>query len=134
MGSFNNYLEDEILDHIFGGAAWSAPASTYIGLSTADPTDDASGVAEPSGNGYARVNFTNNATNWPAASGGAKANGVAVTFPEASGSWGTITHFFINDAATAGNYLAHGALTASKVVDSGDTISFPIGDIDITLD
>jgi hypothetical protein len=72
MGSFSNYLENELLDHVFGAAAYSAPATLYVGLSTADPTDDDSGLAEPSGNGYARVAVTNNATNFPAASGGAK--------------------------------------------------------------
>ena len=134
MGSFGDFLEDELLDHVFGNAAYSAPATLYVGLSTADPTDDGSGIAEPSGGSYARVAVTNNATNWPAASGGAKANGTAITFPQATGSWGTVTHFMIMDAASDGNMLAHAALDASKTVDSGDTLSFAIGELDITLD
>ena len=134
MGSFGNYLELEILDHIFGAAAYSAPATLHVGLSTADPTDDASGIAEPVGGSYARVAVTNNATNFPAAVGGAKANGTAITFPTATGSWGVCTHFFISDDPSAGNMLAHGTLTASKTIDSGDTASFAIGDLDITLD
>jgi hypothetical protein len=134
MGSFGDYLEDELLDHVFGNAAFTAPGTIHVALSTADPLDDGSGLAEPVGNGYARVAVTNNATNWPAASGGAKANGTAITFPTATGSWGTLTHFALLDAGAGGNLLGHGSLTASRVVDSGETAEFAIGDLDITLD
>jgi hypothetical protein len=77
---------------------------------------------------------TNNGTNWPAASGGAKSNGAAITFPQATASWGTVTHFGILDAATSGNLLCWGALSASKTIDAGDTPSFAAGELDITLD
>ena len=53
MGGFSDYWENKILDHIFGKGSYTPP-TIYVGLSTADPTDDGSGLAEPSGNGYAR--------------------------------------------------------------------------------
>lgn len=134
MGSFGNYLENELLDHVWGDAAYTAPATLYLALSTADPTDDGSGIAEPSGGSYARLGVANNLTNWPAAAAGAKANGVEFNFVTATASWGVITHMAIFDAVTGGNMLAHGALTTSKTIDNGDTVRFPIGDIDITLD
>lgn len=135
MGSFSDYLENELLDHIFGVGAFSAPATVYIALCTADPTDAGTGstITEPSGGSYARVSVTNSGTNWDTASGGATANKTAFTFPTATASWGTITHFAIIDAASGGNMLMHGALTASKAVGSGDTPKFNIGAIDITL-
>lgn len=132
-GSFSNYLELELLDHVFGAAAYSAPATLYVALFTATPSD-AGGGTEVSGNNYSRVSVTNNSTNFPAASSGAKSNGAAITFPQASGSWGVVTQFGIFDASTSGNLLVWGDLTASKTVDSGDTVSFAIGDLDITLD
>jgi len=61
-------------------------------------------------------------------------NANAITFPQASGSWGTVSHFALFDAAAAGNILAHGSLDESKVVGNGDTLSFAAGDLDITLD
>ncbi len=131
MGSFADYWEDEILDHLFGKGAYTPP-TIYVGLSTVDPADDASGLAEPSGNGYARV--TTAAGDWNASSSGALANANNITFPEASGSWGTITHFALFDAASAGNMLAHGALGTPKAIGSGDTAEFAVGDIDVTLD
>lgn len=134
MGSFGNFLENEILDNYFGGQDYEAPANLHIALSTTDPTDDGSGISEPSGNGYERKQVANNKTTFDVASGGALANAIVIEFAEASGSWGTITHFAIFDAAEGGNMLAHGALSASKAVESGDIVRFPIGDLDITLD
>ena len=131
MGSFADYWENEILDHLFGKGSYTPP-TIYVGLSTADPTDDASGLAEPSGNSYARVATAS--ADWNVASGGAIANANDITFPEATGSWGTITHFAILDAASAGNMLAHGALNVSKSISSGDTAKFAAGDLDVTLD
>jgi len=131
MGSFADYWENEILDHLFGKGSYTPP-TIYVGLSTADPTDDASGLAEPSGNSYARV--TTAGADWNVASGGAIANANDITFPEATGSWGTITHFALFDAVSAGNILAHGALSVSKPISSGDTAKFASGDLDVTLD
>ena len=131
MGSFADYWENEILDHIFGKGSYTPP-TIYVGLSTADPTDDGSGLAEPTGNAYARVSTL--AADWNVASGGALDNANDITFSEATGSWGTITHFALFDAATGGNMLAHGALIASKAIGSGDTAKFAAGDLDVSLD
>ncbi len=130
MGSFSNYLENKVLDHIFKTASFTVPTNIYVALSTADPLDTFAGIAEPVGNAYARVVCNT----WDAASGGATANTGAVTFVAASGSWGTITHFALYDAITGGNGLAHGSLTTSKAITTGDTPRFAAGDIDVTLD
>lgn len=131
MGSFGNFWENEILDHVFGKGTYTPP-TIYVALSTADPTDDGSGMAEPSGNGYARKQTA--AADWNAASAGAIDNANAIEFPEATGSWGTITHFALFDAAIGGNMLGHGTLSQSKSVGSGDTVKFAAGELDVTLD
>lgn len=131
MGSFADYWENEILDHLFGKGNYTPP-TIYVGLSTADPTDDATGLAEPSGNAYARV--ATSGANWNAASSGTIDNANDITFPEASGSWGTLTHFVLFDAASGGNMLAHGSLSVSKSISSGDTAKFAAGDLDVSLD
>lgn len=132
--SFADFLENELLDHVWGNAAFAPADPLYIGLSTTTPNDDGTNITEPVGGSYARVSVVNNLTNWPVAVGGAKANGVAVDFPTATGSWGTVTYFFISDAASGGNIYGSGQLTVAKTIDSGDTASFAIGDLDITLD
>ena len=131
MGGFSNYWENKILDHIFGKGSYTPP-TIYVGLSTADPIDDGSGLAEPSGNGYARVQTS--ASDWNATSNGTLDNSSDIIFSQATGNWGTITHFALFDAATAGNMLAHGVLSQSKSISESDTARFEAGDLDISLD
>ncbi len=130
MGGFSDYWENKILDHIFGKGSYTPP-TIYVGLSTIDPTDDGSGLAEPSGNGYARTQTS--ASDWNAASNGSLDNASDITFALATGSWGTITHFALFDAVTAGNMLAHGVLSQSKTIGNSDTARFQAGDLDISL-
>ena len=131
MGSFSDYLENELLDHVFGKGSYTPP-TIYVALSTANPLDDGSGLAEPSGNSYARVQTA--ATDWNAASSGFIDNATVIEFNEATGSWGTITHFALMDAASGGNLLVHGALSTSKSIGTGDTAEFAAGDLDVSLD
>ena len=128
--SLSDYWELEILDHILNDGAYTDP-TIYVGLSTADPGDDAATLAEPSGNGYARV--STEAADWNAASAGSKTNANAITFPEASGSWGECTHFALFDADTAGNMLASGELTSAKTITSGQIARFAASALTVSL-
>jgi len=128
--SFSDYLEIKVLDHVFGKAPYTMPTA-YVGLSTADPLDTGAGLAEPAGGAYGRV--TTAAVDWNSAATGSISNANALTFPTATASWGTVTHFAIFDAVTAGNVLSSGALTLSKVVGSGDTVKFDVGQLTATL-
>lgn len=136
MGSFSNYLENKVLDHIFGGSDYIRPTPLYIALATATIDDSTTGttITEPNYTGYARISVTNNATNFPVASGGSKSNGTEIVFAECTGGSSTITHFAILDAATLGNILGYGSLTTQKQITTGDTPKFAIGDLTITLD
>lgn len=127
MGSISDFLENELIDHIFG-AAYTPAATVYLGLSTADPLDDASGLAEPSGSGYSRKAIT-----FAAAASRQVAQSGAVNFDQATGSWGTITHYAVFDAASAGNMLAHGSLSTEKQVISGNTPSVADGEVIISF-
>ena len=133
MGSKSNVLENKILDAILGGPTYALPATVWVALYTVTPTD-AGGGTECTGGSYARVSLTNNATNWPAGASGAKANGVAITFPAATGAWGTVVAFAIHDHATLDQPLYWGAVTPNQVVSSGVTASFAIGALDVTED
>lgn len=128
--SAGDYLEDELVDHITGKGSYTMP-TIYIFVSTADPTDDGSGVAEPAGSGYARV--ATEAADWDASSGGSASNAVAITFPKATGAWGELTHFGAYDAATDGNMLWYGELTTPKTISSGEIARFPIGSLTVTV-
>jgi hypothetical protein len=130
MSAKSDYLEEKILDHILGKAArnYTSPANLFVALSTANPTDTGGALAEPSGNGYARQAVSFNA----AGADGATENTAQLTFgPCTTTSWGTITHFAIFDASSAGNMLYYGALTASKTIDVSDSLVVAAGDLDI---
>lgn len=126
MSAMSDYLENEILDHILGTGAYTMPTTVYVGLSTGSFNDDNSGI-ELTGNNYARE-----AIAFGAAASGTASNSAAVEFNAATGSWGTVSHFGLFDAVSGGNLLIHGALTASKVIASGDILKISIGDMDIT--
>lgn len=132
-GSKSDFLELELLDHVLGAAAYTAPGTLYIALYTVAPTD-AGGGTQVSGGNYSRVAVTNNATNWPAASGGSKSNGTAITFPTANADWGTVVAFGIFDAASNGNLLYWGTLGTNKTIQNGDTASFAAGTLVVTED
>ena len=125
--SFSNFLETEILDHVFAGAAYTAPTTKYLALFTAIADGEAGSVTELSGSAYARqtVAFTT--------SGNTTSNNAAVEFPTATGNWGTVTHVGVYDASSSGNLMAYATLSASKTIETGDVFRVPSGDLDITL-
>lgn len=127
-GSASDYLENKLLDHALGTAAYTKPTAVYLALFTADP-GEAGGGTEVSGNGYARQ-----ACAFDAAATGATANTAAKTFTAAGGAWGTITHWALFDALTAGNMLWHGDLTTARTIGDGDQLTFAIGALAITAD
>jgi hypothetical protein len=128
MAEFTDYLEDKIIDHMLRNQAYTPPSTVYVALFTS-ATNDAGGGTEVSGGAYVRQAVT-----LAAASGGASSNSAAVTFPQATADWGTITHLALMDALTGGNMLMHTALDASKTVNNGDTFKINAGDLDVTVD
>jgi len=131
MGGFTDYWEDKILDHIFDKAIYTPP-TIYVGLSTSDPQDDGSGLAEPAGNAYARVQTSS--ADWNVASGGTVQNANDITFAKATGDWGDVAYFALFDASTNGHMLAHGALSQTMAIGSSDTARFTAGQLNISLD
>lgn len=102
----------------------------FVALFTANPADGTAGT-EVTGGSYARVAVASTLANWAgtqaaastiASSGatGTTSNNSIITFPAPTANWGVITGFGVFDAATGGNLIVYGALTANKTVNSGD--------------
>lgn len=135
MSAMSDYLELQIIDHLFRTGTFPKPAGIFFALFTANPTD-ANGGTEVSGGAYARVAVAQANAQWntPVANNGHTDNVNAITFPAPTANWGSVTHIGIFDAAAAGNLLIHGALGTPKTVNSGDPApSFGAGSMDITL-
>lgn len=129
MSAASDYLENKVLDHFLGTASTTAPTNVYVALFTADPTDADSGTeVTTSGTAYARQTAT-----FSAASSGSTSNSADIEFSQATANYGTVTHFGIYDASTAGNLLFHGALTSSKVIETGDVFKIASGNLTITV-
>lgn len=126
--SISNYLEDAWIAHIFGGTAYTPAATVYLALGTG--ATDAGLTGEFSGNNYARA-----AISFGAAAARAISNDTQITFPQASGNWGTATHWGIYDAASVGNLLAWGTINGGTgtAVNTNDTASMAIGQIQVTV-
>ena len=129
MSGFSDYLEDKVLEHVFGGNAFTAPSTLYVALYTVAPSDTGGGT-EVSGGAYARqtATFTVSGTNPTTAS-----NTAAIEYPTATADYGTVVAVGVLDASSGGNLLAYSTLDSSKVVSSGDAFRFNAGDLDITL-
>lgn len=122
MAGFTQAYQQTMLDTAFPTSA----ATDHIAYST-NGTSEAAIIARTSVG----------ATGWAAATAATpsvKANNAALTSAAASGS-GTITHFAIYSASTAGTQKTDWqALSASRAVVSGDTLQWAIGALQVTLD
>jgi hypothetical protein len=127
MAEISNYLENALINATLRATTYTSVATVYISLWTTDPTDAGSGT-EVSGGSYARTAVT-----FAAPSNGVTTNSADVTFPTATGSWGTVGWIGINDALTTGNLLYHTALDASKTIASGDIFKISTGNLSVTL-
>ena len=125
MSDKSDFWKNAIVD-LLRGQDITAAANVYVALSTTSISDDGTGVTEPSGNGYARTIVAYDAP----------VLGVAqnqlVTFPQASGSWGTLVDFAIYDAVSGGNMLYHDNLTAPLPVGDLDTARFQAGQLPVS--
>lgn len=127
MGFTTTYA-NTILTNLFSGA--------YIALATSAPTatTSGSGLAEPpTAAGYARAAAS--AGNFKAADR-AITNQAYVYFPEATDSWGTITHMCVVDSQNrgSGNLRYFGALNTPLPVAANSVPLFKPNAINISLD
>ena len=127
MAEFSNFLENALINATLRATTYTSPATVYVSLYTTDPTDADTGT-EVSGGSYARTAVT-----FGAPSNGVTTNSADVTFPTATGSWGTVTHIGIHDASTSGNLLFHTPLDTAKTIDSGDIFKIESGNLSVTL-
>lgn len=130
MAALSNYLENKLIDHVLRNTAYTTPGtSIYLSLHTGSPGEANDGANEVSGGSYARQQVSA----WDAPSNGVTQNTNVIEFPEATGSWGTITHVGIYDASTSGNLLFHGAANSSVAIASGDIYRIKIGNLTVTF-
>jgi len=146
--SLTDYAENKLVDAVMRGQALGAPATLYVGLATAAASCETGSVTEvsTSGTAYSRASVTSSLANWAgtqsagsttasSGTGGQTSNNSTITIGStATASWGTVTHFFLADASTAGNIWICQALTTSKTINNGDPApTFSAGALTVTF-
>ncbi|MDZ7595887.1 MAG: hypothetical protein U0932_14660 [Thiobacillus sp.] len=143
-GALTDFAENKIVDATLRAQAIGTPVTWYVALYTACPTDSTAGT-EATGGAYARVAVTAGlaafagtqsagSTIASSGTGGTTSNNAVWTFPTPTATWGTVVCWGITDAATAGNLWIYSALTVSKTINIGDTVSFAAGSATFQID
>lgn len=133
------------LNHLLNNADWAnigdaagllasaADGSMYISLHTADPAGGDQTTSEATYTSYARVAVSRAGAGWTVAAANGS-NAAEVAFPTATGGSETVTYFGVGFATSGtGNLIASAALTTSRLVTSGVTPRFPIGELDFNV-
>jgi hypothetical protein len=139
-GEISDALTVKLLDLMFRNQAYAAP-DTYVAfvLEAVADADTGSTISEPTGGSYAREQVEPNggsSPTWNTATGTTPTlvdNLHAITFTQATGDWGTCTGVAICSAVSGGDLLFYDNTMSDQAVNNGDTASFPIGDLDITM-
>ncbi len=121
--ALSDYAENELLDHLMGTGSYTMPTGTYLKLHTGNPGEDGASNA---------ASFTTRTeiTAWDSAASRATANTNALVISSLTATE-TISWWSVWDDASAGNMLFYGELDTARSVESGDTLTFASGDIDL---
>lgn len=125
MGAFSDAVKNKMLDAMAGRTTYTAEAGFFIKLhlgspGTAGTTNAAAETTRQS------VTFGN------AAASGLISNTAQVQWLNVSNTE-AITHVSFWSASTAGTFLGADDLPSTKSVTAGDTLTIPIGDVDLDI-
>lgn len=131
MAGLSDTYENRALDWVLVTGTPTRASGTWLALYTTAPTDSTAGTEVTNANAYARQSVT-----FSAAASGSASNSATVTWPAATGSWGTVTSVAVVDSATygAGNVIAYGNLSASQAVANTNVFEILSGQLVVTAD
>lgn len=117
---------NRLLDASFGTAAYTAPTTPMkLALATTSSTASAAGT-EVTGGSYARQTIA-----LGSASAGSASNTGAITYTNMPAATSVSVDVYDSNGTPRRGWF--GALTASKTTAAGDTLSFAVGAITVTL-
>jgi len=119
----SNFVEAQVLGHLFGDSTWAKPTALYLGALLATPEDDG-GLVEVSATGYDRLRYDPSNTNWLLQADGSRINAAALAFAEPVNDWGTVKALGVFDAdlASGGNLMTYQDLDDPKVIVGGGAL------------
>lgn len=123
MAALSQTMADRLLGWFKATTFTATSATLYLALFTSGTGPGSEGT-EVTGGSYARQGITSS-TGWSAISGSPPStprqisNAADIVFATATADWGTISHWAIHDASTAGNRIAYGAFDTGRATPSG---------------
>jgi hypothetical protein len=132
--AFSDAAENEIINVLLRDQAPTlGTTGVWVALVTAAVAESQTGATiteVANSNGYARQPVV-----FGAPAGGASSNTGVVSFTAAGGNWGTIVGIALVDSAThgAGALLMFDNSMTDVAINSGDSLTFAIGDIDVSV-
>lgn len=109
------YFLNCVSGNVFGSKkSPTLPEKYYLGLSSTAPSKDGTGVTEPSGGSYQRVEITSLSEPID----GEVKNNTSLQFPESSALWGDMAYYVIFDFISEGNLLMYGELSPHRTIDT----------------
>jgi hypothetical protein len=132
----SKYVQDLVVAWINKSAFPAPPANFFVALLTTAPTDiTGAGMVEVStgGTAYARQALGGLGATSTGGSGTAETEQASqsgtITFPTPTANWGTAVGVALFDAASAGNLIAYGDLSAPQVINTGNVFSIPASNL-----
>lgn len=117
-GSFSDYTEKKILDHVFGGSQFSVP-SLHLGYFISDANDTGPG-AEPNGGGYERIML--DPSYWIASTTQMVQNTKDIICPRSTGYQGDVVGVGLFDSSVGGNFLIHFPAEDTLLIEERDSL------------
>jgi hypothetical protein len=125
MAYLSTYAANKTLDAWHNNVSFTPPTTWYLALFTTNPDVDASGT-EVTGGSYARKLI-----GYSSASAGATTNDIEASYTGMPAA--TVTHWALFDALTSGNMIEAGEFSAPYILNAGDELNIPIGEIDVSF-
>lgn len=128
MSDFSTYTENQIVNWMVGGEDMpTAHTNVYVALHDGDPTNSGT-ENEITADSYDRVETTANG-DWTRTNNFFE-NAVKIEFPEATESWGDVSHFSLWDGpADTDNAISQSELANTRSIGEGDAPVFREGDL-----
>lgn len=133
MANLVNNWENKIADALVGAAQLTTPATVYLALFSADPTETGEVINELSGGGYARAALTGAFTPISGIAG-KQENTAEITFATATANWPTVTHAAFCESGTQGtaDLMVISPLDTPIIISNGEVFAYAIGKLVLT--
>lgn len=117
-GSFSNFAENKILDHLFGGTPFAVP-TLHVGYFLTGCDDNGPG-AEPSSGSYARVAVP--PATWLSSTAQQTQNVADIVCPRSTDAQGDVVGIGLFDSSVGGNFLAYFPAEDGILIEKRDSL------------